>query len=67
MAIEASVKEKQKEDRRNRLRLRGTRTEEEEQHKLMAECQDMAAVVRSESDKEGEHEVEDMSEEVMVG
>ena len=66
MAIEASVKEKQKEDRRNRLRLRGTRTEEEEQHRLMVEYQDMASVVRSESDKEGECEVEDTTEEMTV-
>ena len=67
MAIEASVKEKQREDRRNRLRLRGTRAEEEEQCRLMAECQDMAAVLSSESDKEGEREVEDTTEEMKVG
>ena len=67
MAIEASVKEKQKEDRRNRLRLRGTRTEVEEQRRLMTECQDMAAVPRSESDKEEEREVEDTTDEITVG
>ena len=65
MAIEASLKEKQKEDRRNQLRLRRSRAEEE-QNRLMAECQDMAAIVTSESDKEGEHEVDDTSEEVTV-
>lgn len=64
MAIEASVKEKQKEDRRNRLRLRGTRAKEEEQRRLMT---GMAAVLRSKSDKEGEREVEDTTEEMTVG
>ena len=64
MAIKASLKEKQKEDRRNQLRLRGTMAKEEEQHRLMAECQNMAAIVRSESDKEGG---EDTTEGVMVG
>ena len=66
MAIEASLKEKQKEDRRNRLRTRGTRAEEEEQDRLMEECRDTAAVGRSESDKEGDLDFDEATEEVMV-